>query len=254
MLRIFVISLILILGVSSICCAIPLSDPDNLHNLSISATHAGPKSAPLAVGGTDQICVFCHTPHSAVPDTPLWGRLDPNTMGSFPLYGPALEIKKDPARTGYNTANLEYPSGASRMCLSCHDGATAIGILRGGQTIAMPSGSEFITKTDAIIDLSKAHPISFNYNADVILNVLNPAKPGQYQLPPDGDGIETPLDGAGQMQCTTCHDPHEDTRAETGVESLPFWRNKVVIGTTLYDDVCNSCHVGATPGNPPHLP
>jgi len=248
-----IVSLILVLVACSISYAIPLSNPLNLHNLSANATHpTGLKSAPVVSGGTDQICIFCHTPHSSVPDTPLWSRPAPNTMGSFPLYGPALAIKTDPARTGYNTANLEYPSGASRMCLSCHDGATAIGILIGNDTIAMPAGSDFITKTSAIIDLSKAHPISFNYNADVIANVLNPSKPGAYKLP-DNPAIDTPLDGSGQMQCTTCHDPHEDTRAET-TEALPFWRNTVVVGSTLYDDVCNSCHLGSTPVNPPHLP
>jgi len=244
-------SLILVpLVFSASYAAVPISDKQNPHNLSNKATHSGPKALAPEFGGTDEICIFCHTPHSAAADTPLWSRPDPATMGSFPLYAQPLAIKADPARTGYIATNPQYPSGASRMCLSCHDGATAIGILLGNETIAMPSGSEFITKTVAIIDLSKSHPISFNYNNDVLVNVINPSKPGAYRLPPVADGIDTPLDSAGQMQCTTCHDPHQDTRASSG-ENLPFWRHTVLVGTTLYDDVCNSCHTAATAGAPP---
>ena len=136
------------------------------------------------------------------------------------------------------------------MCLSCHDGATSIGVLLGNESIVMESGSDTITTPSAIIDLATSHPISFNYNNNVITTVLNPSN---YKLPPDGDGIDTPLDGSGQMQCTTCHDPHEDTRASTGAENLPFWRNTVIVNTTLYDDVCDSCHTGPTNASPPPI-
>ncbi len=239
---ILALSLSLVMLTSSLSFAArKLSEALNPHNLSSSASHTGPHSDT-----EDQICVFCHTPHSAAPDTPLWNRPDPNTMGSFPLYNSALLIKGDTARTGY-IADANYPSGASRMCLSCHDGATAIGILLGSDTISMPGGSEFITKTSAVIQLDKAHPISFNYNNDVIVNVLN----ASYQLPAD-PSIDTPLDNNGQMQCTTCHDPHLDTRADASYDNLPFWRH--LGAAASYDDVCQSCHVGATPATAPHLP
>jgi len=172
-------------------------------------------------------------------------------MGTFPVYGAPLAINQDAAAialTGYDTGP-NYPSGASRMCLSCHDGATSIGVLLTGAPVTMVGGSETITKPSAVIDLATSHPISFNYNNDVVTTILNPAKPGAYQLP-DGT-VDTPLDGAGQMQCTTCHDPHEDTRGETGLENLPFWRSTVIVGTTLYDDVCDSCHIAAPIASPP---
>jgi len=251
--RNLIIILILTLTSFSVSYAVPIDDPANPHNMSNLATHSGPKAAATASGGTDEICIFCHTPHSAAPQTPLWSRPDPDTMGSFPVYAQPLGIMNDTALTGYDASNPEYPSGASRMCLSCHDGATSIGVLLGNESIIMESGSDTITTPSAIIDLATSHPISFNYNNGVIAAVLNPV---DYQLPPDGDGIDTPLDGSGQMQCTTCHDPHEDTRGSTGIENLPFWCSTVIVGTTLYDDVCNSCHIGAggTPVTPPHTP
>lgn len=250
--RNFIIILILILSVFSISYAVPLTDPDNPHNMSNLATHSGPKAAPTISGGTDQICIFCHTPHSSAPQTPLWSRPDPVMMGSFPVYGMPLGINQDAAAialTGYDAGSSEYPSGASRMCLSCHDGATSIGVLLGNQTITMESGSETVTNDNiqGVINLATSHPISFNYNNGVIIALLNQL---DYQLP-DGS-VDTPLDGSGQMQCTTCHDPHEDTRGITG---LPFWRHTDLVdgGKTLYDEVCESCHTGAAAVTPPPI-
>jgi hypothetical protein len=41
------------------------------------------------------------------------------------------------------------------------------------------------------------------------------------------------------MQCTTCHDPHDDTRAAI---DIPFWRQTT---GSPYDDVCGACHDAA---------
>jgi cytochrome c5 len=247
------VSLFFALALFSVSYALPIADPNNPHNMSNNPLNPGVKAAPTAAGGTDQICIFCHTPHSAAAKSPLWSRPDPDGMGSFPVYATTLGINQDAgaiALSGYDAGNPEYPSGASRMCLSCHDGATSIGVLLNDPPIVMEGGSETITNPSAIINLSTSHPISFNYNQDVV-NYIGPAN---YRLPPDADGIDTPLDGYGQMQCTTCHDPHEDTRGSTGAEALPFWRNTVIVGTSLYEDVCDSCHIDATPATPPHIP
>ncbi len=84
---------------------------DTVHNL--SATGPGTIKAP----GVGEVCVFCHTPHSAATTQALWNRdLPPVT---YTLYtSSTLE------------ATLKQPTGASRLCLSCHDGTTALGALR----------------------------------------------------------------------------------------------------------------------------
>lgn len=229
---------------AAVSFAVPLSDLDNKHNLS-NLSNNTVKAQPLANDGTDQICIFCHTPHSATPDSPLWSRPDPATS-SFPIYGNPLVISgglgADPSgqttRSQYNTAAL-YPNGASRMCLSCHDGVTAIGLLNDSTTINMLGGTnlgDFPSAASAIIDLSTSHPVSFIYDTAVRADLLAYYGVGSYILPDTGDAIDTPLDGQSRMQCTTCHDPHDDTRAAIGI---PFWRQTT---GTPYDDVCDACH------------
>ena len=234
-----------------------LNNKHNLSNLSNNTIKAQPPSSD----GTDQICIFCHTPHSATPDSPLWSRPDPATS-SFPIYGNPLVIAgslgNNPvaqrANSKYNTAAL-YPNGASRMCLSCHDGVTAIGLLNDSTTINMLGGTklnDFPSAAAAVIDLSTSHPISFVYDslvlADLVGFTTGPGSEnygaGSYVLP-DGT-VDTPLDGQSRMQCTTCHDPHDDTRTASALD-LPFWRQTSDVFVDEYEDVCNACHA-STPG------
>jgi predicted CXXCH cytochrome family protein len=90
---------------------------DTKHNLSTTNTRATDNRVSA---GTEEICVFCHTPHGAdvtVP-APLWN-------------------KRLPAATGYTTyASLNSSTidgaftttvgGVSLACLSCHDGTQAM--------------------------------------------------------------------------------------------------------------------------------
>jgi len=235
--------------------AAPLTNLNNKHNLSSSATHGGPQAQPPGAGGTDQICIFCHTPHSATPESTLWSRPDPNTA-VFPLYGNPLVIKGDysgaPANAQdhsqyKNDGSVTYPNGATRMCLSCHDGATAIGILNDGTSIAMLGGQNLVTG-QAVIDLSTSHPVSFVYDNVVLGDINVTAKSGDYRLPPSGDGVDAPLDGKDRMQCTTCHDPHNDTNLDS--LGLPFWRHTTLVdsGTysNVYEELCGQCHIGTS--------
>src|SRR5208282_3429080 len=75
---------------------------DTRHNLSVS----GP-GAIKALSET-RICVFCHIPHNAAPQTPLWNKtIQPVT---YILY-----------ESTTLTAHLKQPYGPTRLCLSCHD-------------------------------------------------------------------------------------------------------------------------------------
>ena len=81
------------------------------HNLSVS----GP--GRVRAQSEARICVFCHTPHNAKSGTPLWNR---------EMSGAVYKI--------YSSTTLDakpgQPTGASKMCLSCHDGTVAIGKVR----------------------------------------------------------------------------------------------------------------------------
>lgn len=211
---------------------------NNPHNLS---SRSGNTKKALT---ETQICIFCHTPHGATPQSTLWSRPAPNTMGSFPTFTEPGSVQ-DPSgilgindgaivgttRYGNNTAPNEYPNGASKLCLSCHDGVTAMGILASGEELDMVGGAAIG------INLAVSHPISFVYNAAVQTYLNGLAKTDNYNLPALTSGY---LDGASRVQCTTCHQPHQDTK--TAIYNLPFWRGSGTNDETEYDAVCAACH------------
>ncbi len=175
------------------------------HNLSAS----GP--GPVKVAGETEVCKFCHTPHAARPDAPLWNRGDPGTY--YQTYT-STTLK---ARVG-------QPTGASRLCLSCHDGTIAL-----TQTLnrANPvQGTLFISASDAGhigTDLTDDHPISFTYDSALAAARTQLRDPATL-------GKSLPLDSQGQLQCTTCHDPHSD--------KLGFFLRK----DNRQSALCTSCH------------
>lgn len=79
-----------------------------------------------STGQADQVCIFCHTPHNASPAVPLWNKVYPDGAGyaeGFRLYTSSATLS-DTARAAKLTASSE-----SLLCLSCHDGKTAINVL-----------------------------------------------------------------------------------------------------------------------------
>lgn len=87
------------------------------HNLSPSSTAGNNK----VTSGTDEICVFCHTPHAA------------DTTAPVPLWNKLLNTSSASTYTTYATLNSSsidgeiLPVGSiSLACLSCHDGTQAM--------------------------------------------------------------------------------------------------------------------------------
>ncbi len=159
------------------------------HNLSVSS--------PGSVHATTEsdVCIFCHTPHGAsATDGPLW-----NHQMSAAIY----TTFSSPTLTSLNVI-IGQPNGSSRLCLSCHDGTVALGLVRsrpGG--IAMSAATMPAGINNLGFDLSADHPVSFTYDAALANAAGNLVDPGT--LPP-----EVGLDRYGQLQCTSCHDPHNN--------------------------------------------
>lgn len=211
------LSIALSLGMGGIALAAIVTKVANTkHNLSAS----GP--GPAKAASESQICVFCHTPHNANMKAvaPLWNR----ELSSLTY-------------TTYTSASMDavtnQPGGASKLCLSCHDGTLAIGtvgvlnnnitspatiMMNGTNMGAIPAGAGELTGNtrDLGIDLSNDHPISFTYDATLAIY------DGELRSPPVIAGSVPivdnriarvvpmplfPLDN-NQMQCNTCHDPH----------------------------------------------
>jgi hypothetical protein len=189
----------------------------------------------------------------------LWNRLDPVRMGSFPLFNSAQTLDPsgvfaidDPAiqATSKYVANdpgVEYPNGATKLCLSCHDGVTSIGVLADNRVVTMTQDT--ITEptmywdpvTGSGMDFSSTHPVSFVYS-NAVVDYINgsTAKADVYKYFNPTTRIK--LDGQQRMQCTTCHEPHFDTRSAG--HTYPFWRNAGVGAddTEDYDLTCAECH------------
>ena len=157
---------------------------NTVHNL--SATGPGTVKAP----GAGELCIFCHTPHSASTTRALWNRdLPPLTYNLYT--SSTLE------------ATLKQPTGASRLCLSCHDGTTALGNLRVPPATGPVTLGPLTGRASLGTDLSDDHPVSFVYDAVLALKQGQLADPAT--LPK-----ALPLDSTQQLQCTACHEPHDD--------------------------------------------
>lgn len=156
------------------------------HNLSVS----GP--GPVKALSEQRVCIFCHTPHGARTSAPLWNRRDAQAA-YIPYNSPTLK------------AQPGQPTGSSKLCLSCHDGTIAMGDLLSEPQAKAMSGSQTMPAGGGLLgtDLSDDHPISFNYFDSLTHLGTRLTAPGAWDP-------RVRLDSASQLQCTTCHDPHND--------------------------------------------
>lgn len=227
----------------------------NKHNLAFSNTGVAFKATNASDSRANQVCIFCHTPHNARPQTVLWNRAD--TTQSFGHYSSAtLSLHTDPTAKTVSDYKAE-PNGSSRLCLSCHDGVTALGAVLYGNPIEV-NGSALTAMTGShVFDRAKItnshHPVSFKYTADVVARLKTLELPGSdYWLPANSSSnakTRVRLDREQRVQCTTCHDPHQTQYNDTvnTPPLTPFWvYDGSGLGTvnadTVHDEVCFACH------------
>jgi predicted CXXCH cytochrome family protein len=159
-----------------------------------------------------EICIVCHTPHDAgaTADAPLWNHT--TTTATFNTYDSATM-----------NATPGAPSGVSLMCLSCHDGTVAIDSFGTSPTTTISVTGVFNKGTD----LSNDHPISMIY--DVADTGLNPVTDPSGTVA--GGDIDTDLLFGGNVECASCHDPHDDA----GVSNF-------LVKSNAASDLCLTCH------------
>jgi len=213
---------------------------DTKHNLRSSGTNT-------IKGDVDEICVFCHTPHhatgTAVSSGPLWNRT--LSAAAYTVYdSPTLDA----------TPN-DPPLSVSKACLSCHDGTIGI-----NQLVNRP-GSGFGVNPDNATDtkitgaatligtnLADDHPVSMSY-----ASASSPGTGGT--LGEDSHtagfratstvGTRTVIQSgtvtlplySGNVECASCHDPHESRTFVDSVQ-VAFLRTSNA-GSAL----CMTCHL-----------
>jgi len=181
------------------------------HNLSVSGPGA------LRSTNEQQVCIFCHTPHNATPVQPLWNRNMPVTA-YVPYSSNSLQAKPG------------QPTGASKLCLSCHDGTIALGsVVSANQPIMMAGGITTLPPGTSNLgtDLSDDHPISFRYDPALVAKNAKLKDPGT--LPPS-----VRLDRDKELQCTSCHEAHDNR-----------YGNFLVMDNSS-SQLCNTCHTAGT--------
>ncbi|MHB8707540.1 MAG: cytochrome c3 family protein [Desulfuromonadales bacterium] len=225
----------------------PVGVSKGVHNLSTSS--ADPWGRIQYISNNDEICVFCHTPHSGSLNGPLWNR---------PAASPA-------SWSHYNTATLtavgvsasRIPNNESMLCLSCHDGS--VGVFRvinvpptepgetnpiedqfGGNAAVEISGfpggriGATVDVPDGTGDLSDDHPISFSY-ADVWTEYNNNSR-NDLRLASQAITYGVQFFGSdNRLECSSCHDPHADVTVP-GYDSF-------LITTNSGSKLCLACHI-----------
>lgn len=141
-----------------------------------------------------RICLPCHVPHDAKTDDDgssmvLWSHSVTNE--TFLMYTGFASERPDRDQD-------EQPGGPSKLCLSCHDGATAVDAFSGG-----PESPSVFAETSLGTDLRDDHPIGVQYPPDGFAGF----KP-RANLPP----VKLVTWGGknDRVECTSCHEPHSD--------------------------------------------
>ena len=166
---------------------------------------------------TDEICIYCHTPHNAdtiVTDAPLWDHV--TTTATYTLYSSSTL-----------NATMNQPSGISKLCLSCHDNTVAVDSF--GTNVGASTISTFGTGTANLgpNGLSDDHPVGFTYDTTLAGN------DGGLNDPATDAAVAALLFGS-QMECASCHDVHN--QGPVGALSLLRIDNA---GSAL----CTTCHI-----------
>lgn len=233
------------------CCGAAALADDSVLNSKHDLSVTGP--GPVRATGESEVCIFCHTPHNASPAAPLWNRTNPQTH--YRTYSSST-----------TDARIGQPTGASKLCLSCHDGSIALGMVLSRDT-PIPMTHTFIPtgRTDLTNDLSDDHPIGLRYDRQLTNR--------DHQLrDPELVDHRIALGERGELECTACHDPHNNERGDflrittrdgalcTTCHTLDGWRTsshalsgKPVPDTfgseeplpyhSLAENACTSCHV-----------
>lgn len=240
--------------VSSVATAAVTGTKHDLSATSGNNAFTSDTAAGTTVAQSDQVCVFCHTPHnanSAGQPIPLWNH--ETTAAAFTLY----------SDVGTGTLDGETASGGisgvSLACLSCHDGTVAVASVInapgsgttattdwGNGTWSNPNATLSGTTSTATLagaplldnNLSNDHPVAIQYAGGgyVINNVAG------------GFTASTPADGAFEPAIIA----PGSTQAWVDVDGgglpdsgdIPLFTNVLAATPTVFEPFveCASCH------------
>jgi len=229
----------------------------SVHDLTNGPAGAGkPVSVPGFVTDAQQrLCAYCHTPHHAIKVgdaaangadfLPLWSHAVSNVT-----YTPYASATFTPL--GGSSMASDPLTGPSRLCMSCHDGLTAVdnyyGLTNGH--VMVPNPGSFAANPVINGDGNTNHPLGFAMT-DVIPGFAGATHPDTNSilaLTPtskyktgltDSINIVDRLYSGAIMTCSSCHDVHNTLNK---VSSQPGAANYLLLGSQKNSGICLSCH------------
>jgi predicted CXXCH cytochrome family protein len=182
------VCLIVILG-RVLLCAQFTGDVIGIHDLA-------PGSKSPITGARPDFCTYCHEPHNALGgQLPLWNQK--LTVQSYTLYT---------SDTEKNRARQPLLGSDSNLCLSCHDGTVAPGDTVAFGQVTM-QGSMYTYDVFGS-NMQPSHPFSLTMplkdNVDLTASLASRGKTG------DPTGAVKLVHG--NIECTSCHDPHVEAK------------------------------------------
>lgn len=181
---------------------------------------------------TAEVCVFCHTPHNAVKNIPLWNRSNPSES-TFQLYSSTTMKNHYGSATGLTSDSI------SLFCLSCHDGGNLGGRISSTGRPSDFNGANVVTGTNLSGDkitagnanlgtnLMNDHPVNFNVTNATGLKAL---VTGTSSPTLGGFPLYKSARGASSMECSSCHKVHDPAQS-------PFLR-----ASNAASSLCLACH------------
>lgn len=199
------------------------------------------------------VCSACHIPHHADSSViPLWSHA--STVSSFTMYNTANVTGLGDNATSLQAAIDSQPAGPSKACLSCHDGTVAINTY-GGTTHGV--GTTVTNSANLGTDLTHSHPISLTYSPAIVGPGVNQDK---WLFDPNTTPVLTPvsgtfipgndmtingflLNGRNRLECTSCHDVHNQEGTPFDVVNNPKLVKIVGVDANGKGSLlCRSCH------------
>jgi len=207
-------------------------------------------STKITYGSAEkQICVFCHTPHNALRNIPLWNRNDP-TITLY--YNTSVTLTSTAQAVGsFDKASI------SSFCMSCHDGVPSLGNIKNDPTGRGVTGQQGLTngrigtmgaaqaKVETILGSNMAddHPVGFDYEKARAEDAGKPGSDDRLHTMTYARGelqsnriffelrdVNNNIYARNQIECASCHKVHDDSIA-------PFLRQ-----TNAMSRLCLACH------------
>ncbi|GAB7027089.1 cytochrome c3 family protein [Geotalea toluenoxydans] len=186
---------------------------------------------------TQQVCVFCHTPHNSKETRALWNR-NSATSTSYKLYTSGVWAEQASWFESGQKGVIKSDS-PSLMCMSCHDGSSLKAVVNKPKDVtALSASSDTIGTNPANLgtDLTNDHPINIKYQ-DYLDNTKYSGTTATLSAVEAGGvvgataGLKLPLAKGITVECNTCHNVHDPA-------NVPFLR-----GSMGKSALCTACHL-----------